>query len=88
MTAMPPIAVLAGGLATRMRPLTEQVPKALLEVADEPFIAHQLRLLHSREIRQESCALPTSVRSSQQNWVRELPDFRTLARIDSVGPRL
>jgi NDP-sugar pyrophosphorylase family protein len=44
MTAMPPIAVLAGGLATRIRPLTERVPKALLEVAGEPFIAHQLRL--------------------------------------------
>src|SRR5215469_6151456 len=44
MTAMPPIAVLAGGLASRMRPLTERVPKALLEVAGEPFIAHQLRL--------------------------------------------
>ena len=44
MTAMPPIAVLAGGLAKRMRPLTEQVPKALLEVAGEPFVAHQLRL--------------------------------------------
>jgi NDP-sugar pyrophosphorylase family protein len=37
MTAMPPIAVLAGGLATPMRPLTERVPKALLEVAGEPF---------------------------------------------------
>jgi NDP-sugar pyrophosphorylase family protein len=35
---------LAGGLATRMRPLTETVPKSMLEVADEPFIAHQLRL--------------------------------------------
>jgi NDP-sugar pyrophosphorylase family protein len=44
MTVMPPIAVLAGGLATRMRPLTEQLPKALLEVAGEPFVAHQLRL--------------------------------------------
>jgi len=44
MTRMPPIAVLAGGLATRMWPLTEGLPKALLEVAGEPFIAHQLRL--------------------------------------------
>ncbi|MBV8592429.1 MAG: NTP transferase domain-containing protein [Acetobacteraceae bacterium] len=36
--------MLAGGLATRMWPLTERLPKALLEVAGEPFIAHQLRL--------------------------------------------
>ena len=41
---LPPIAVLAGGLATRMRPLTETVPKSMLEVAGEPFVAHQLRL--------------------------------------------
>jgi NDP-sugar pyrophosphorylase family protein len=41
---MPPLALLAGGLAARLRPLTEQVPKAMIEVAGEPFIAHQLRL--------------------------------------------
>ena len=47
MTAMPPLAILAGGLATRLKPLTEQVPKSMIEVGGQPFIAHQLRLLSS-----------------------------------------
>jgi len=42
---MPVMAVLAGGLATRLQPLTSNVPKSLLQVAGEPFVAHQLRLL-------------------------------------------
>ena len=46
-----PVAILAGGLATRLRPLTETLPKVLITVADEPFLAHQLRLLRSRGIR-------------------------------------
>lgn len=50
MTVMPPLALLAGGMATRMRPLTEVVPKSLLLVAGEPFIAHQLRLMHRERI--------------------------------------
>ena len=43
-----PIVILAGGLATRLRPVTENIPKALIKVGGQPFIAHQLRLLKSR----------------------------------------
>jgi NDP-sugar pyrophosphorylase family protein len=42
---MYPLALLAGGQATRLRPITERIPKAMVEVAGEPFIAHQLRLV-------------------------------------------
>jgi len=45
-----PVAILAGGLATRLRPLTEKIPKALIDIEGEPFIAHQLRLLRSKGV--------------------------------------
>jgi NDP-sugar pyrophosphorylase family protein len=40
-----PVALLAGGLAKRLRPITERVPKVLIPVAGQPFLAHQLALL-------------------------------------------
>lgn len=46
-----PVAILAGGLATRLRPITESVPKSLVLVAGRPFLAHQLELLHAQGIR-------------------------------------
>lgn len=52
MTGRYPVVVLAGGLATRMRPLTETVPKAMLEVAGAPFVDHQLRELSRQGVRE------------------------------------
>lgn len=46
-----PVAILAGGLATRLRPVTEKIPKSLVFVAGKPFLARQLELLRSRGIR-------------------------------------
>lgn len=45
------MAILAGGMATRLRPITEKIPKLMVEVAGEPFFTHQLRLLKESGLR-------------------------------------
>ena len=48
---MLPVVILAGGLATRMKPITEKIPKSLIEVKGKPFIIHQLNYLKSQGIQ-------------------------------------
>jgi len=42
---MMPVAILCGGKGTRLAPLTDHLPKSLVDVCGQPFIAHQLELL-------------------------------------------
>jgi NDP-sugar pyrophosphorylase family protein len=42
---LPTVCILAGGLGTRLGNKVADTPKPLLEVAGEPFVVHQLRLL-------------------------------------------
>jgi MurNAc alpha-1-phosphate uridylyltransferase len=48
--AMLPVVIIAGGLATRLRPLTTTIPKSLVDINGEPFVIHQLRLLQRQGI--------------------------------------
>ncbi len=45
-----PVAILAGGVANRLRPVTSIIPKALVPVAGEPFVSHQLRVLRRQGV--------------------------------------
>jgi MurNAc alpha-1-phosphate uridylyltransferase len=47
---MYPVAILAGGYAKRLHPLTETIPKSLVEVAGKPFISWQLRYLKKQQV--------------------------------------
>lgn len=84
---MLPVAILAGGVATRLRPLTETIPKALVDVNGEPFIAHQLRLLRAKGIeRVIICAgyLGEMIQECVGNGVR----FGLQVEFSFDGPRL
>ena len=48
---MLPCAILCGGLATRLRPVTDKIPKSLIPIQGQPFLAYQLELLRRNEIR-------------------------------------
>ncbi len=48
---LPPVCILAGGLGTRLGERVRDTPKPLLEVAGEPFLIHQLRLLAAHGAR-------------------------------------
>src|SRR3989304_1012137 len=43
--------ILAGGLGTRLRPLTKRLPKCMVPANGKPFLEHQLRLLAFRGVR-------------------------------------
>lgn len=81
------IAILAGGLATRLKPVSETVPKSLIEVAGKPFIYHQLKLLQSKGIR-KAVICAGYLGEQIQNYVGDGKEFGIQAEYSFDGDKL
>ena len=79
--------ILAGGLATRMRPLTTDTPKAMLEVAGRPFIAWQLERLSACGYARVLLCLGY-LGGKVQEFVRDGAHFDLAVEYAFDGPRL
>ena len=73
-----PIVILAGGLATRLRPITEKIPKSLIEINGKPFVYHQLELLEKKGFKKIHFCLGY-LGEKVENAVRESEYFKRLS---------
>jgi len=79
--------ILAGGLATRMRPLTETIPKALIPVEGRPFIDHQLSWLAAHGVTRVVLSVGYLGEAIQAH-VGDGSRFGLSARVVDEGPDL
>jgi len=82
-----PVAILAGGLATRLRPLTNDIPKSLVNVADKPFVVRQLDYLRHQGITRVVLCLGY-LGEQVEAVVGDGSDFGLEVRYSWDGPRL
>ena len=56
---MLPVVILAGGIASRLYPITKKIPKSLININGKPFIHHQLKLLRQKHVKDVIICLGT-----------------------------
>src|SRR5579863_9127370 len=74
--------ILAGGLGTRMRPLTDVRPKTLLQVAGRPFAWHQMQWLAAQGIDDVVYCIGHQGEQIRQYWATEPAPVRSLRYVD------
>jgi NDP-sugar pyrophosphorylase family protein len=74
--------ILAGGLGTRMRPLTDTTPKTLLPVRGRPFAYYQLHWLASQGVTEVVYSIGHQGQTIRQYWEREASPIPSLRYVD------
>ena len=77
--------ILAGGLGTRMRPLTDRCPKTLLPVRGRPFAWHQLEWLAAQGVTEVVYCIGHHGGMIRNYWRRERPPLPRIRYVDEGG---
>ncbi len=74
--------ILAGGLGTRMRPLTDTCPKTLLPVHGRPFAYHQVHWLAAQGITEVVYSIGHQGDLIRRYWEQEPPPVSKIRYVD------
>jgi NDP-sugar pyrophosphorylase family protein len=74
--------ILAGGLGTRMRPLTETCPKTLLPAGGRPFAWHQLQWLAAQGITEVIYSIGHQGEMIRRYWAEDPSPVPTIRYVD------
>jgi NDP-sugar pyrophosphorylase family protein len=74
--------ILAGGLGTRMRPLTETCPKTLLPAGGHPFAFHQLHWLAAQGITEVVYSIGHQGDCIRRYWAEEPSPISSIRYVD------
>jgi len=81
------IAILCGGRATRLYPLTKEISKSMIEIEGKPFLEHQIELLRKNGIK--DIILCVGYKSGQiKNYFKDGKKFRVNIRYSYDGKKL
>jgi N-acetyl-alpha-D-muramate 1-phosphate uridylyltransferase len=87
MSPLFPVVILAGGLATRLGPLTQSIPKSLVDINGKPFIYHQLALLKRQGVQQVILCIG-HFGEQIKDYVKDGYDFGLQVQYSADGQRL
>ena len=82
-----PVAILAGGLGTRLGAITERIPKALIEVSGKPFVCRQLDYLQRQGVS-DVVMCTGHLGDRIQAVVKDGAEFNLTVRYSPDGPTL
>src|ERR1035438_6571316 len=79
--------ILAGGLGSRLKPITEKIPKPMVEVGGRPFLHWQLLDLHKSGVRRVLLLtgyLGEQIESYFNTAARSAPEGRWISEMDII----